>query len=42
MVNAEMQAYYQRQIEQTRNRQQNCSYIGNTSGGMTNGTMTCQ
>jgi hypothetical protein len=45
MVDAEMQARLQRQQDQLMeqmNRRQMCSYNGQTIGGNTTGTMTCQ
>jgi hypothetical protein len=45
IVNAQMQAYYQRQYERTMeemNRSQTCVYNGSTIGGITGGTMTCR
>jgi hypothetical protein len=45
IVNAEMQARLQRQQDQLMeqmNRRQMCSYNGQTIGGSTSGTMTCQ
>jgi len=41
MVNAEMQARLQRQIDQAAARQQTCSYNGTTIGNTTSGTVNC-